>query len=75
MRLRYSPRKNGTTSTSRKRNVDPVVAEMVETLGSMGLETTFEQVKQAKSEVYPDGTDDIEQGLVIRELFRYLKSG
>ena len=71
--LFYSPRKNGTTSTTKKRNVDPVIKELVETLESMGLGTTVEQVKQAISEIYPDGTADVEQGVLIRELFRYFK--
>ena len=72
--LFYSPRKNGTTSSPKKKQVDPVIKELAETLGSMGLETTVEQVKQGLLEIYPDGTEDIEQGVVIRELFRYLKS-
>jgi len=71
--LFYSPRKNGTTSHVKKQKVDPVVAEMAETLESMGLETTVEHVKQALSELFPDGTSDIEQGIAIRELFRHLK--
>lgn len=70
--LFYSPRKNG-TSAPRKTKVSPVIKELTETLESMGLETTVDQVKQALSEVYPDGTDGQDQGMVIRELFRYLK--
>ena len=58
----------------RKKKIDPVVKEFVETLETMGLEATVEQVEQGLSEIYPDGTDDIEQGVVIRELFRHLKS-
>jgi hypothetical protein len=71
--LFYSPRKNGTTSSQKKQKVDPVVKELTDTLKSMGLETTVEQVKQGLSELYPDGTDTVDQGVVIRELFRYLK--
>ena len=71
--LFYSPRKNG-TSSPKKKHVDPVVKELGETLESMGLETTPELVKQGLVELYPDGTEDVEQGVVIRELFRYLKS-
>ena len=72
--LFYSPRKNGTTSSPKKKKVDPVVRELAETLESMGLETTIEQVKQGLTEIYPDGTEGIDQGVVIRELFRYFKS-
>ena len=72
--LFYSPRKNGTASHIRKKRVDPVMKEIAETLQEMGLETTIEQVQQGLIEIYPDGTNDIEQGVVIRELFRYLNS-
>jgi len=70
--LFYSPRKNG-TSTTKKQKVDPVVQELTETLEGMGLETTPELVKQGLAEIYPDGTKTVEQGVVIRELYRYLK--
>lgn len=71
--LFYSLRKNG-TSTPKKRKVDPAIKELAETLQSMGLGVTVEQVKQGLAEIYPDGTGEIEQGVVIRELFRYFKS-
>ena len=58
----------------RRKKVDPVVKEFVETLQEMGLDTTVKQVQQGISEIYPNGTGEIEQGVVIRELFRYLKS-
>ena len=71
--LFYSPRKSATVSHLRKKKIDPQVKEMTETLESMGLETTVNQVQQALSNIYPEGTDTVEQGLVVRELFRYLK--
>jgi len=72
--LFYSPRKNGTTTSSQKKQkVDPMVKELTETLTLMGLETTVEQVQQGLAEIYPDGTKKVEQGVVIRELFRFLK--
>ena len=71
--LFYSPRKNGTAP--RKTNkMDPQVKELTETLKQMGLDLTLKQVQQSISELYPDGTNGEEQGVVIRELFRYLKS-
>ncbi len=73
MMLFYSPRKNGITSMPKKQKVDPIVKEMAETLSSMGLEVTVKQVQQAIVEIYPDGTDGQEQGVIIRELFRFLK--
>ena len=48
--------------------------DIYDTLKQMGLETTVEQVQQGLIEIYPDGIDEVEQGLVIRELFRHFKS-
>ncbi len=70
--LFYSPRKNGTASNVRKK-IDPQVKELADTLTTMGLDITVKQVQQGLSEIYPDGTNGEEQGVVIRELFRYLK--
>ena len=71
--LFYSPRKTENVSLLRKKKVDPMVKELTETLESMGLELTGKQVQQGLIELYPDGTGDLEQGLVIRELFRHFK--
>ena len=71
--LFYSPRKKETISRIRGKKVCPVVKELTETLQEMGLETTVEQVQQGLIEIYPEGTDAVEQGVIIRELFRYLK--
>ena len=72
--LFYSPRKKESVSHMRKKKVDPVVKELTETLESMGLDTTVKQVEQGLSEIYPEGIDEQDQGVVIRELFRYLRS-
>ena len=71
--LFYSPRKKETTPRIREKIINPIVKEMTETLQEMGLETTVEQVQQGLSEIYPDGIDNQDQGVVIRELFRHLK--
>ncbi len=71
--LFYSPRKRETVSQTRKKKIDPQVKELADTLQTMGLDTTAKQVQQGLSEIYPDGTNGEEQGIVIRELFRYLK--
>ena len=71
--LFYSPRKKENVSHLKREKVDPVVKEMTETLQEMGLETTAKQVQQGLSEIYPNGVGDVEQGVVIRELFRHLK--
>ena len=72
--LFYSPRKRETVSQTRKKKIDPQVKELADTLQTMGLDTTAKQVQQGLSEIYPDGTNGEEQGVIIRELFRYLKS-
>ena len=71
--LFYSPRKNETNINKTKQKIDPQVKELVETLESMGLDITVKQVQQGLSELYPDGIDGQDQGLVVRELFRYFK--
>ena len=73
--LFYSPRKAESHSHIKKnKRVDPVVTELAETLESMGLDVSVKQVQHSLSELYPDGTIDVDQGVVIRELFRYLKN-
>ena len=69
--LFYSPRKKGTKMRTKK--TDPQIKELTETLGSMGLEITVEQVKQGLTETYPEGAEGQDQGVVTRELYRYLK--
>jgi hypothetical protein len=69
--LFYSPRKKETKPRAKK--VDPQIKELTETLGSMSLEITAEQVKQSLSELYPEGTEEVDQGVLIRELYRHLK--
>ena len=72
--LFYSPRKKETVTNMRKKKVDPVIKELTETLQEMGLDISVEQVQQGLIELYPDGTGKLEQGVVIRELFRHFKS-
>ena len=72
--LFYSPRKSESLADIRKKKTDPALKEIVETIQTMGLEVTGKQVQQGLIELYPDGIENLEQGLVIRELFRHLKS-
>lgn len=72
--LFYAPRKKENHSHSKKKKkVDPVIQELGEMLESMGLETAFEEVQKALDELYPDGTEGVDQGVVVRELYRYFK--
>ena len=57
----------------RTKKIDPQIKELSETLGSMGLDTTVGQVQQGLTETYPEGAEGVDQGVVIRELYRYLK--
>ena len=70
--LFYSSRKSETVAHLKKK-VSPVVKELTETLEGMGLDVTVEQVQQGLIELYPDGIENLEQGLIIRELFRHFK--
>ena len=71
--LSYSPRKQARVSDSKRSKTDPIITEMTETLQTMGLEVSPKQVQKAISHLYPDGFDNEDQGVVIRELFRHLK--
>ena len=71
--LFYSPRKSANVSDLRRKKIDPVIKELADTLQTMGLDVNAKQVQQGLSEIYPDGINDQEQGLVVRELFRYFK--
>lgn len=73
--LFYSPRKNEKTRSflKQKKQADPFSQELTDILNSMGVETAFEEVQAALNKLYPDGTEGVDQGVVTRELYRYLK--
>jgi hypothetical protein len=73
--LFYSPRqkKESRSFLKKTKRADPVSEELTDILNSMGLETAFEEVQKALDELYPDGTEGIDQGLVTRELYRHFK--
>ena len=73
--LFYSSRKKETVSQIKKnKKVNPMIKELTETLETMGLDISVKQVQQGLIELYPDGVGSQEQGVVVRELFRYFKS-
>ena len=53
--------------------IDPVIKELSETMAGMGVDVSIEQVQQGLSEIYPEGINGIEQGVIIRELYRHFK--
>ena len=71
----YTPRpqKNNSDKKKPSKRIDPVIKDYVETLESMGVETTAQEVQETLKEIYPEGTNQEDQGLVVRELFRQLK--
>jgi len=73
--LFYEPRSSISFAPQKKTTpkVDPKTAELADTLISMGLEVDTTQVSDALKSIHPEGYDTIEGGLLIRELYRYLK--
>jgi len=72
--LFYSPRKNTGTPREKIKKTNPIHAEFTETLNSMGLSCSTNEVQVTIEELFPDGIDDLDDGVVIREIFRHLKS-
>jgi effector-binding domain-containing protein len=70
--LFYSRRKNNSDKPKRKKS-NSQYAELIETLKQMGLQVTNDQIEQAVQELYPQGLDKEDMGIVVRELFRFLK--
>ena len=76
--LFYSPRKNSATVKSSKKSAsaDEPIVELTDTLKRMGLDLDIKKVKKAMAELYPNGIDgSSDQGVIIRDLFRYFKNG
>ena len=72
--LFYSPRKNTATPRKTTKKINPIYDEFAETLNSMGLSCSATEVQRTVEELYPDGIDNLDGGVVIRDLFRHLKS-
>ena len=74
--LFYAPRSSSQSSSPQKKSApkaDGKSVEIMETLNQMGLEVKTEQVSEALQSAYPEGYESIEEGLLIRNLFRILK--
>ncbi len=71
--LFYSPRKKDTNLKMSKK-IDPLYQEYMETLNGMGLKCSIKEVSKCLSELYPQGIEGLDNGVIIRELFRFLKS-
>ena len=72
--LFYSPRTNpGKPRSKVSKSVDSKYEDYASTLEQMGLSVSVEQISKALLELYPNGSDSIDEGVMIRELFRHLK--
>jgi hypothetical protein len=72
--LFYTPRKN--TGSAPKKSVQKKVSkyqDIREALTTMGLDVSEEQVSKAVADVFPEGIENKDQGITIRELFRHFK--
>lgn len=72
--LFYSPRKRANKKSKSVKLSDLPYSEFAQTLKDMGLDCSPKEVGSAIAELYPDGIENIDEGIVIRELFRILKS-
>jgi hypothetical protein len=74
--LFYSPRKNNRSvpknSVLKKGSK---YQDIREALATMGMDVSDEQVSKAVTDVFPDGIESKDQGIVLRELYRYFKKG
>ena len=72
--LFYSPRQNnGDKPARRKGRSNSQYGELVATLNNMGLAVNCGEVAEAVGQLYPEGFDHQDMGVVIRELFRFFK--
>jgi hypothetical protein len=72
--LFYSPRTNpGKQRNKLSKMSNGMHKEYASTLEQMGLSVSVEQISKALAELYSGGHENIDDGVVIRELFRHLK--
>ena len=55
--------------------VDNKLKDLAQTLKQMGIQANHTQLHQAIQSLYPDGLSQIDEGVVIRDLFKYFKQG
>ncbi len=72
----YSPRKNNTNLINSKKckKTNSIHNEFADTLKSMGLDCSVKDISSALSKLFPEGIKELEHGVVIRDLFRFLWS-
>ena len=60
---------------NKKPKVDKKFTDLADALKKMGMNVSHTEIHQAIQTLYPDGFDHAEEGVVIRELFRFFKQG
>ena len=53
---------------------DNKYSDIVEALAEMGVRTNVEAVGKAIKQIYPNGQDDVDEGVMLRDLFRHLRN-
>ena len=78
--LFYSPRKTSTTKVQRScrakgqsKDIPAEQQELVDTLNQMGVEVSGEQIFEVVEKLYPDGLENKNMGLVVREIFCHFR--
>jgi len=75
--LFYDCQKKNTKSNNKKRNKNSNNSEydeLIALLNQMGIECNVQKVSEAVQELFPDGIENENIGLVAREVFRYVKN-
>lgn len=78
--LFYSPRKEKNKNSSdrsglKSKSQNSLSDELAQTLCRMGLSVDAQKVSSAMANLFPDGADDKDHGVLIRDLFRFFKNG
>ncbi len=72
--LFYEKREKISSPRKKKTKTAPLAKEFKEALETMGLDCSQKEVSKKLSSLYPNGIANTNKGMVIRELFRKLKS-
>ena len=70
---RQKPTQRRTSSKDTQKTTPTEHQELIETLSQMGLEVSGEQVSEIVEELYPDGLENKDMGVVVREIFCHIR--
>ena len=75
--LFYAPRQKPTQGRIKSKETQKTTPtehqELIETLNQMGLEVSGEQVSEIVEELYPDGLENKDMGVAVREIFCHIR--